>query len=450
MTPRPAVQVTVGAVLLAAGGGRRFDGPGGAHKLTAVLRGRPLADWAVESVLAAGLDETVVVTGAVPLTLPEGVARAAQPTVGRGPGDLPPARGRPTPGSRVTAPIVVGLADQPFVAARRGGPSPPRRCRSPSPPTTGRRGNPVRSARRSGICCRRRATPAPRRDRSAARPRDRSSVPGQSRRHRHPRGSPTMELVNDFTVNAPIDEAWATLTDVERIAPCLPGAQLTEVEGDTYRGLVKVKVGPDHGAVQGPGAASSSATPSSIGRCSRPRAGTPGARATRRRSSPPSSKRSIRSSTKVTVTHRPDDHGQGRAVRTRRAGRREREAAEAVRHQPGVDRARPSRAAHAARPATRPRPPAPTARRRAGPDAPAASAVARGEARSRRAERSGAAGRRGRRRPARCARSRRPVEPIDLLGHGRRAAAQAAGAAAIGGHRAPLAVVRRPEPPPRR
>ena len=53
-----------------------------------------------------------------------------------------------------------------------------------------------------------------------------------------------MELVNDFTVNVPIDEAWTTLTDVERIAPCLPGAQLQEVEGDVYRGIVKVKVGP--------------------------------------------------------------------------------------------------------------------------------------------------------------------------------------------------------------
>jgi len=53
-----------------------------------------------------------------------------------------------------------------------------------------------------------------------------------------------MELTNDFTVNAPIDTAWETLTDVERIAPCMPGAQLTEIEGDTYRGLVKVKVGP--------------------------------------------------------------------------------------------------------------------------------------------------------------------------------------------------------------
>ena len=46
-----------------------------------------------------------------------------------------------------------------------------------------------------------------------------------------------MELINDFTVNAPIDTAYATLTDVERIAPCLPGAQLTEIEGEAYRGL---------------------------------------------------------------------------------------------------------------------------------------------------------------------------------------------------------------------
>ena len=53
-----------------------------------------------------------------------------------------------------------------------------------------------------------------------------------------------MELFNEFTVNAGIDKTWATLTDVERIAPCMPGAQLTEIEGDTYRGTVGVKVGP--------------------------------------------------------------------------------------------------------------------------------------------------------------------------------------------------------------
>jgi len=53
-----------------------------------------------------------------------------------------------------------------------------------------------------------------------------------------------MDLNHQFTVNVPIDEAWVILTDLERIAPCLPGAQLTEIEGDTYRGQVKIKVGP--------------------------------------------------------------------------------------------------------------------------------------------------------------------------------------------------------------
>jgi carbon monoxide dehydrogenase subunit G len=53
-----------------------------------------------------------------------------------------------------------------------------------------------------------------------------------------------MELTNDFRVSAPPPRAWEVLTDVERIAPMLPGAQLQEVEGDDFRGIVKVKVGP--------------------------------------------------------------------------------------------------------------------------------------------------------------------------------------------------------------
>lgn len=53
-----------------------------------------------------------------------------------------------------------------------------------------------------------------------------------------------MELTNDFRVDVPIEQAWQVLTDVERIAPCMPGAQLTGVEGDDYLGTVKVKVGP--------------------------------------------------------------------------------------------------------------------------------------------------------------------------------------------------------------
>jgi carbon monoxide dehydrogenase subunit G len=53
-----------------------------------------------------------------------------------------------------------------------------------------------------------------------------------------------MELINEFRVGVPVEQAWSVLTDVERIAPCLPGAQLQEVDGDEYRGVVKVKVGP--------------------------------------------------------------------------------------------------------------------------------------------------------------------------------------------------------------
>ncbi len=53
-----------------------------------------------------------------------------------------------------------------------------------------------------------------------------------------------MDLHHEFTVPVPAAEAWKILTDLERLAPCLPGAQLTEIEGDIYRGQVKLKVGP--------------------------------------------------------------------------------------------------------------------------------------------------------------------------------------------------------------
>jgi uncharacterized protein len=53
-----------------------------------------------------------------------------------------------------------------------------------------------------------------------------------------------VKIEDSFQVDVPVDEAWKVLLDLERIAPCLPGAQLTEVEGDEYRGTVKIKVGP--------------------------------------------------------------------------------------------------------------------------------------------------------------------------------------------------------------
>ena len=53
-----------------------------------------------------------------------------------------------------------------------------------------------------------------------------------------------MDLANEFRVPLAVDEAWTVLTNIERIAPCMPGATLEGVEGDEYRGTVKVKVGP--------------------------------------------------------------------------------------------------------------------------------------------------------------------------------------------------------------
>jgi uncharacterized protein len=54
-----------------------------------------------------------------------------------------------------------------------------------------------------------------------------------------------MQLENSFTVPAPPDVAWAILLDVPRIAPCMPGAELTETVGErTYKGNAKLRVGP--------------------------------------------------------------------------------------------------------------------------------------------------------------------------------------------------------------
>jgi uncharacterized protein len=53
-----------------------------------------------------------------------------------------------------------------------------------------------------------------------------------------------MKLTNEITVPAPIDEAWDLMLDVERVAPCLPGASIEGSEGDEYKGSMKVKIGP--------------------------------------------------------------------------------------------------------------------------------------------------------------------------------------------------------------
>ena len=103
-------------MVLAAGEGTRFTGEG--HKLLASFRGRPVVRWAVDAALAAGLDETVVVTGAVDLVsvLPEGVTvlrneawESGQASSLRTAVDWARHRGHRS--------VVIGLGDQPLVPA---------------------------------------------------------------------------------------------------------------------------------------------------------------------------------------------------------------------------------------------------------------------------------------------------------------------------------------------
>jgi molybdenum cofactor cytidylyltransferase len=134
--------MTTAAVLLAAGGGSRFRGD--AHKLTAPFAGRPLYEHALAAVLGAALDETVVVTGAVALDLPDGVTAVANERW---------ADGQATSvhlalvhaGEAGHDTVVIGLADQPLI------PSEAWRlvAATAERPITvatydGRRGNPVR------------------------------------------------------------------------------------------------------------------------------------------------------------------------------------------------------------------------------------------------------------------------------------------------------------------
>ncbi|MET7568398.1 SRPBCC family protein [Streptomyces sp. NPDC005492] len=53
-----------------------------------------------------------------------------------------------------------------------------------------------------------------------------------------------MKIDHEFSVGVPVERAWQALTDLEALAPCMPGAELTGVDGDVHRGKVKVKVGP--------------------------------------------------------------------------------------------------------------------------------------------------------------------------------------------------------------
>jgi carbon monoxide dehydrogenase subunit G len=61
-----------------------------------------------------------------------------------------------------------------------------------------------------------------------------------------------MKLEHSFEVAAPLDRVWEALIDVERVAPCLPGAEITEAgEDGSYRGTFSVRLGPTTAAYRG-------------------------------------------------------------------------------------------------------------------------------------------------------------------------------------------------------
>jgi molybdenum cofactor cytidylyltransferase len=104
--------MTTAAVLLAAGTGSRFDGA--THKLKAPFRGRTVADWAIANALEAELDETVVIFGAVDLTLPGGVTAVHNPDFALGQATSVHLAMRYARHAGHDA-IVMGLADQPLI-----------------------------------------------------------------------------------------------------------------------------------------------------------------------------------------------------------------------------------------------------------------------------------------------------------------------------------------------
>ncbi|MEY2422204.1 MAG: molybdenum cofactor cytidylyltransferase [Acidimicrobiaceae bacterium] len=104
--------MTTAAVVLAAGEGSRFAG--GTHKLLATFRGRPLWSWAVDAAVAAGLDATYVVTGAVDLSVGSPVVTVRNQAWASGQATSL-AAGVAAAGAAGHDVVVIGLADQPLI-----------------------------------------------------------------------------------------------------------------------------------------------------------------------------------------------------------------------------------------------------------------------------------------------------------------------------------------------
>lgn len=108
--------MTTAAVVLAAGGGSRFEGV--THKLLAPLRGRPVVAWAIDAARTSGLDDLLVVVGAIDLTpeVPPGATVVPNPAWAEGLATSLVAGIRAAAAAGHDA-VVVGLGDQPFVPA---------------------------------------------------------------------------------------------------------------------------------------------------------------------------------------------------------------------------------------------------------------------------------------------------------------------------------------------
>ena len=316
---------------------------------------------------------------------------SCRPGSGAGHRALAARRARRPRADATVAAVCVGLADQPLVgadayrrlaAAHADGAAPRRRhLRRP-------RGNPVLLDRALWAealrAPRRRRRPGARWD---ATPSSRSTAPAPATRATSIRSTtctPSREGRHEararFGSTPPIADAWPLLLDIERIAPCMPGAQLQEVDGDEYRGIVKVKVGPITAQYRGVARARRGRRGGAPGRASGrgPRHPRPGQRrGDHRRHAPPPT-----GAAPGPRRHRPQRDGQGRPVRPGRHGRRVGEA-----HGQFVTAsARRARAPRRRRGAAPEPTPSPAARRRAD-----AGRLGRGRRARRRARRPAAA-----------------------------------------------------------
>ena len=353
------------AVVLAAGGGEPVRAGGDGHKLLAAVPGPARrSQWAVEAARRGRArrpdrrDRRRRPADALAAREASSFVRNARWAEGQAT-SLQAGRRRGPRRDGHDA-VVVGLGDQPLVPAEAWRGVGRRRRGAPIAVATydGRAGQPGAAGRRwCGRCCPTPATRAPGSlMRRAARPRGRSTV----RRASRPTSTPVEDLAADgadqrVPVDVPVDEAWEVLTDVERIAPCMPGAQLQEIEGDEYRGIVKVKVGPITAQYKGAATfvekddAGHRAVLRAEGRDTR---GQGNANATITATLAPDG-----DGTHGHGRHRPHRHRQGRPVRPGRAGRRVDQAARPVRRLPrdqgagGRRGRRPGRAAGGDEPA---------------------------------------------------------------------------------------------------